>query len=304
MQAHRMIMWLEAKIAPMEDLHLPFVIDSKPEPPRFSPLTSQLVTNAQFFHPRFRYWCQEIRCRPRFNRKTWEFCYILEALSQHRLLGPQSRGLGFGCGEEPLPSVMVRHGARIVATDQSPESALQQGWASNGEYAASLDRLNKFGLISKADFARSCELREVDMNKIPTDLRQAQFDFVWSSCAFEHLGSLEHGMKFVENAMECLKPGGLAVHTTEFNLSSNIETMETPGCSVYRKVDLEELQRRLIKRGHFLYPLNLHPGTQKLEPHMDLPPCCTNPKLKLQLQNYKVTSVGLIIRKSTRPALN
>ena len=37
--------------------------------------------------------------------------------------------------------------------------------------------------------------REVDMRAIPTDLRG--FDFAWSSCALEHLGSLGAGMAFV-----------------------------------------------------------------------------------------------------------
>ena len=43
------------------------------------------------------------------------------------------------------------------------------------------------------------------MNELPGDL--AGFDFTWSSSAFEHLGSLEAGARFVERQMHCLRPG-------------------------------------------------------------------------------------------------
>ena len=56
--------------------------------------------------------------------------------------------------------------------------------------------------------------RAVDMNDIPPDLRG--FDFTWSSCALEHLGTLRAGADFVVEQMTCLRPGGVAVHTTEY----------------------------------------------------------------------------------------
>ncbi|HZI52320.1 MAG TPA: hypothetical protein VFD56_01350, partial [Chitinophagaceae bacterium] len=43
-------------------------------------------------------------------------------------------------------------------------------------------------------FRKSVVYRAVDMNKIPGDL--VDFDFNWSSCSFEHLGSIEKGMRF------------------------------------------------------------------------------------------------------------
>ena len=52
------------------------------------------------------------------------------------------------------------------------------------------------------------------MNHLPDDLRG--FDFTWSSCALEHLGTLAAGADFVVAQMDCLRPGGVAVHTTEF----------------------------------------------------------------------------------------
>ena len=66
--------------------------------------------------------------------------------------------------------------------------------------------------------------RDVDMNAIPRDLRD--FDFTWSSCALEHLGTLAAGMDFVVNQMACLGPEGRLCTRTEYLVSSNDVTVE------------------------------------------------------------------------------
>jgi hypothetical protein len=49
--------------------------------------------------------------------------------------------------------------------------------------------------------------------------------------------------------MRILKPGGLAVHTTEFNLSSDLGTIESPDFSVYRRCDIDEFLARMATEG-------------------------------------------------------
>jgi len=46
------------------------------------------------------------------------------------------------------------------------------------------------------------------MNEIPRSFDN-QYDYCWSVCAFEHLGSIQKGLDFVKNAMNVLKPGEL-----------------------------------------------------------------------------------------------
>ncbi|MFZ6873471.1 hypothetical protein ACO0LF_15555 [Undibacterium sp. Di27W] len=79
-----------------------------------------------------------------------------------------------------------------------------------------------------------------------------KFDFLRSSCAFEHLGSIEHGKEFGYNAMHWLKPGGHTVHTTKFNLSSNEETLETVDAVLYRKRDIADIITALRAQGHHI----------------------------------------------------
>ena len=70
--------------------------------------------------------------------------------------------------------------------------------------------LNDRDLCDAEQFNRLVSFREIDMNAIPSDLRV--FDFCWSLCAFEHLGSIRQGLAFVIISVALLRPGGVAVH--------------------------------------------------------------------------------------------
>jgi hypothetical protein len=135
-----------------------------------------------------------------------------------------------------------------------------------------------------------------DMNDIPAALSD-RFDFCWSSCAFEHLGSLEHGMAFVERSIDTLVPGGIAVHTTEYNLSSNDDTIESPGLSIYRRRDMEALTNRLEQAGHHVDTFDWTVGPGFAETVVDLPPYKQSPHLKVKIAQYDCTSIGIIVRK-------
>ena len=107
------------------------------------------------------------------------------------------------------------------------------------------------------------------MNNIPSDLRN--FDFTWSSCAFEHLGSLEHGLRFVLRQMGCLKPGGFAVHTTEYNVSSNRETVDETQTALFRRQDIERLVSDLRDDNHVI-DVDFTTGRTPADLHVDEPP--------------------------------
>jgi hypothetical protein len=130
---------------------------------------------------------------------------------------------------------------------------------------------------------------------MPNDL--GLYDYLWSSCAFEHLGSINHGLDFVIKSCAFLKPGGVAVHTTEFNLTSNEETIESEHLSLFRKCDLELLKWRLDSIGVDMDPLNLEVGSEYPDLYVDLPPYKQDVHLRLAIDQFATTSVGLILRK-------
>lgn len=261
-------------------------------------LASSTCSVADFVHPRYRAICEQIGQRPIFHRKQWEHVFILGHLERAGLLGDGSRGLAFGVGSEPLPAAFAAAGSEICATDAPPSIGHGSGWVDTNEYADGLAQLRRDDLIDAATLARRVTYRVADMNSIPDDLEG--FDFCWSACCFEHLGSLQHGVNFVIDSVErCLRPGGVAVHTTELNLSSDDDTFESPDLSIYRRRDIEELVDTLRSRGHEVEPFRIAPDSHHLDHVVDVPPYHHDPHIKLELAGYVVTSVGLVITRGS-----
>lgn len=258
-------------------------------------LTSQLCNQEQMQTPAFAEWCRRIKEPPRFHRKQWEFFYIAQALEERGMLAPGRRGLGYGVGREPLASLFASYGCEIVATDLHPEGAKASGWLDSGQHARDVSYLNERGLCDPVAFTPLTTFRYLDMNQIPGDLRN--FDFTWSACSLEHVGSIELGLEFIRRSLDCLRPGGVAVHTTEFNLNSNSDTITAGGTVIFRRCDLEMLASSLRHEGHEI-SLDLRPGRGPADFHIDVPPYSADPHLRLQLGSYVCTSIGLIIRKS------
>jgi 2-polyprenyl-3-methyl-5-hydroxy-6-metoxy-1,4-benzoquinol methylase len=255
----------------------------------------QLVTASQMEGPIYERWCRLLRDPRIGHRKVWEWVYILEVLKQHGMLTEAKRGLGFGCGTEPLSALMASLGAEIVATDLDTETAEKQGWwTKTHQHAGGLAQLNEAGICDPDLFARRVSYRSCDMNAISGDL--GGFDFVWSSCSLEHLGSLANGLDFIERSMDCLNPGGVAVHTTEFNLGTNDRTLQTSAVVAYRKKDIEGLAWKLIGDGHKIPLINFSPGDRLLDRVVDRPPY-RHSHLKLLYSRHLLTSIGLFVVK-------
>lgn len=266
-------------------------------PPSLTHPVSQACTQSQMDEAAYAWWCERIVEVPRYHRKQWEFCYILQALARNGMMAPGLRGLGFGVGGEPLTALLAAAGVHILATDLEPEEARAQGWVATAQHAHNRDTLNERGICPAELFERNVEFRFLDMNEIPADI--IGLDFCWSACALEHLGSIRHGITFIENSLACLKPGGIAVHTTEFNCSSNDETLDHASTVLFRERDIRALANRLGASGHQV-SLNFDLGVQPLDHHVDLPPYGWDNHLKLQIDRWVTTSFGLIIRKGDR----
>lgn len=229
-----------------------------------------------------------------FHRKLWEWCYIIQALYERNMLVPGRRGLGFAVGREPLAALFAKSGCEILASDLDFEQAQHTGWADSHQYAHNLSTLNERGLCPSEQFEKLVRFRSIDMNHIPEDLHN--FDFIWSACSLEHLGSIDKGIDFIINAMRCLRPGGYAIHTTEYNLSSNTNTVSEGETVIFRRMDIESIVERLHTMGHHI-EVDFTEGTKTADRFIDLPPYHQQIHLRLQLLSYVSTSIGLIIQK-------
>lgn len=193
-------------------------------------LKSKACVQEDVESPWFVYWCNRMKTVPVYHRKLWEFCYILQALFDAGVLREGAQGLAFGCGEEPLPSLFASMGIAVRATD-APEG-VAGAWMDSGQYAQSREPLFKPFLCDREAFDRLISFSPVDMRQIPQEFNDA-FDFTWSACALEHLGGIEPGLRFIEESLRCIRPGGVAVHTTEWNFSSEDSTLEDPACVLF-----------------------------------------------------------------------
>ena len=259
-------------------------------------LVSSLCTAEMLESEAFRFWTAALKEKWSYHRKLWEYAYLCQALYERGMLGLDRRGLGFAVGRESLPALFASYGCAIVATDLAAEDPRASGWANSGEWARTLEELNRHGLCPPPLFRERVTFRPVDMNHIPSDL--TEFDFTWSSCSFEHCGSLELGVAFLMRQMDCLRPGGVAVHTTEFNLSSNRGTVRRGRTVIYRRSDIEDVVRRFEALGHAVEPLDLTIGTHPLDWHVDERPYSHDRHLRKRQGRYATTSIGLIITKS------
>jgi hypothetical protein len=268
-------------------------------------LESCLCTQAQIESPAYAPWVEKLRPawpgaragEPILKRKFWEWLFIARTLGERGMLQPGRRGIGFGVGQEPQSAFFASMGCDILATDLEPSNPSAQQWSQTEQHAQGLWGLNKAGLCEPTLFAQRVRFRAVDMNHIPADLQG--FDFSWSSCAFEHLGSILRGQDFILNQMQCLKPGGVAVHTTEFNVSSNRRTLDYTDTVLFRRRDIDELVQMLRDDGHDI-SVDFDTGDGPADRHVDLPPYAGDIHLKLLIgEKYTATSLGMVIRRST-----
>lgn len=273
-------------------------VPTGPVPPRGSALLQcQACTQQQLESPVFLYWARRLAERPGgLHRKLWEWCFITQALYERGALHADSKGLGFAVGTEQLTALFASLGCNVLATDLDQALALEAGWVASDQHASGMEELNRKGLCAADEFARRVRFQNLDMRAIPVSARG--FDFLWSSCALEHLGNLRYGMEFVVSAMDCLRPGGIAVHTTELNCDSETETVETGGSVIYRKSDLIELAARLRGLGHDVQPLDFHSGDSDADRYVDEFPYGGRSHIKLRIGPYASTSFGIIVRKN------
>lgn len=228
------------------------------------------------------------------GRKAWEWCAIAAALEERGFLQSGRDGIGFAVGREVLPSAFAACGVNVLATDLATDEA---GW-TEAQHAKKAEDLFYPKLVDQQTFADKVQFRGADMRDI-SDFDDECCDFVWSSCSFEHLGGLDAGLDFVKSGMRLIKPGGIAIHTTEFNVSSNTDTVETGGSVIYRKCDIQKLDYELRLMNCAIEDLDFNPGSHRHDIEYDYPPYFTHSRkhVKLLLSSYVSTSIILIIHK-------
>lgn len=250
------------------------------------------------------YWAARFGMQPALHRKIWEFAFISQVLSEQGKLRLGSSGIGFGCGKEPLPSVFAMEGCQILATDLPASDPRATAWAGGEQYGGSFRDVWIPALCPEDVAKERIRYRPVDMNSIPADTH-GQFDFCWSACALEHLGSIARGLRFIVESTRCLKPGGVAVHTTELSLDPD-RVLDNYPTVLFRIKDFERLKTDLQKEGVELLPIRFRPELPFLDEYVDVPPYALSATagstlsmlhLRVLVASFVTTSIGLVARR-------
>jgi hypothetical protein len=287
-----------------------------PHQPIVVPLKSKLCTQGDMESEWCRYWLGALDQEFRYHRKLWELAYVAQVAWQTGKLKEGTRAIGFGCGQEPIPSLLAAHGVCVLATDLHPAQSASRGWIKAERHASSLDKLLYPSIVAKDIFDHHVSLEYVDMNDIPHRFDK-KYDFVWSICALEHLGSRRNGLNFLMRTGDLLTDGGVGVHTTEFNLR-NDRVVDNKHTVLFVRRDIERVAKELVSRGYWVANLDFSFGEGEFDWCIDVPPYLAEdtlggfgsnlphflgktfyrePHLKLSISGYPCTCFGIIFGK-------
>lgn len=232
----------------------------------------------------------------RFHRKFWEWAAISQALAERGMLTAGRKGLGFAVGTEPLSSLFASFGVDVLATDLAPGDPSAKLWMATQQHAGLKKSLHYPHLVDEPSFEERVSFAFADMKRLEA-LPKGEFDFIWSSCAMEHLGSLSAGLRFVHESLALLKPGGVGIHTTEFNVGSLDQTLEHKENVIYLRKHIEALDGELRKKGSCLAELDFTPGDEIHDRKFDRPPYYQtgHEHIKLELGGHITTSISLVV---------
>lgn len=268
-------------------------------------LGSKVCTSSDWRSEWLPYWAAQMNLKPALHRKIWELAFIAQVLYERDMLHAGRQGLGFGCGKEPLASLFAARGCSVLATDLAADDSRSRSWTQGDQHAHSIDTVWMPSLCSAADAASNLKFMPVDMNDVPESLMR-RFDFCWSACALEHLGSIANGLRFIRQSARTLTPGGVAVHTTEWNLDEE-RTLDNHPTVLFQQKHFDQLATELAADRVELAPVVRGPEDPFLDSYIDTPPypdpglvggTLNMLHLRLLVASFRTTSVGLVLTRT------
>ncbi len=169
---------------------------------------------ADIYNPKWKQTVSELKreiSEDNFHRKDWEFTQIIFSLKELQYLTPQSICLGIGAGREHLLYYLTYKVKKVIGID------LYEGYYYGGEdeidIPLSVERYAPFPYIKD-------KLNLIRMNALNLEFPDNTFDFIFSASSIEHFGKKKKILRALKEMYRVLKPGGIAVITTELKLTS------------------------------------------------------------------------------------
>lgn len=151
-----------------------------------------------------------VRPNAPFHRKGWEFAQAIYGLRKLKSLPPDAVALGVGSGHERILYFLANRIAKVIATD------LYEG--DFAEKEASPIMLHTPEMFAPFHY-RKGHLEVLTMDARKLDFPSSTFDIVFSFSSIEHFGGHREAVMALREMFRVLKPGGVAVVTTELILN-------------------------------------------------------------------------------------
>ncbi len=258
---------------------------------------SEVISEARFKEDNFFAWMNLLKEKPTLHNKQFQQYAIMEAANSVPIYdGTRRYAIGFGVGREPIPAALIQLGFDVIATDYLDGEIASQ-WKNTGELADNYEELNLRGIASAKEFAEHLRFRNLDMNILPAEYSN-QFDFVWSSCSLGHIGGYQAGLDFIENSLKLLKPGGIALHTTELDASSFKDKYESSTLNFYKLKDLNEVIGRARAKGFSVSNIELPTKYRGVsEKYVVREPWAEKPHIRIEIYGREILSTALIFHR-------
>jgi SAM-dependent methyltransferase len=233
------------------------------------------------------------------HRKDWEWALGIIAMRRFGKLNEKSTAIGVGSGTEPVPFYLANKVKHVYATDLYGQN---DGWkrAAPSDFPENPKKYAPF--LYKED-----ALTVLRMDGTKLEFPSESFDIAFSFSSIEHFGGGKNNhsgaLRSLKEMERVLKPGGLAVITTEYIINDK----EHPEFFNRRTIYSDLIDK--LERLKLVEPLDLRITTKTLDTvidfftidvnwdKMDNDYKKTHPVILIRARNILFTSIMLVFRK-------
>jgi SAM-dependent methyltransferase len=234
------------------------------------------------------------------HRKDWEWALGIIAMRRFGKLNEKSTAIGVGSGTEPVPFYLANKVKHVYATDLYGQN---DGWkrAAPSDFPENPKKYAPFSYKEDA-------LTVLRMDGTKLEFPSESFDIAFSFSSIEHFGGSDRknhsgALRSLKEIERVLKPGGLAVITTEYIINDK----EHPEFFNRRTIYSDLIDK--LERLKLVEPIDLRITSKTLDTvidfftidvnwdKMDNDYKKTHPVILIRARNILFTSIMLVFRK-------
>jgi SAM-dependent methyltransferase len=221
------------------------------------------------------------------HRKDWEWSLGIIAMRRFGKLNRNSIAIGIGSGIEPIPFYLANKIQHVYATDLYDK---EKKWkrAAPSDFPENPKKYAPFPYKEDA-------LTVLRMDGTKLEFPSESFDIAFSFSSIEHFDGKNHAgaLRCLREIERVLKPGGLAVITTEYIINDK----EHPEFFNRRTIYSDLIDK--LERLKLVEPLDLRITTKTLDTVMGLYDTVgnTHPHILLRVKDILLTSIMLVFQR-------